>query len=112
MSGLQAWNPSVCKDINIIKNVHRHFIKSISVMRNHSYARRLEELGALSLQNKRFYDDKVFTYKAAHEPMNCAAEKLGISELHSRTRGGIQLVQKRATTCTVANLYSLRVPSQ
>ena len=82
-------------------------------MHNLPYARRLEEMGALSLQNKKIYDDMVFIYEAAHGLMNYAAEEFGIRELRSRTRScGIRLVQKRAITCTVANLYSLRVPSQ
>ena len=101
------------KDINIIENVQRRFTKSISVMHNLPYLRRLKELGELSLQNKRFYNDMVFAYKAAHGLMNCAAEELGISKLRSRTSGGgIWLEQKRATTCTFANLYSLRVTSR
>ena len=112
MYGSQAWNPSLYKDVQYIDCVQRRFTKSVQSLHNQSYAERLLQLNALSLINRRLLDDIVFLYKVIHGLFNCSTADLDLHALHFRTRGdGVRLVQKRAVSRAVSNLYSIRSPS-
>lgn len=107
-----AWHPYLAKDINAIEAVQRRFTKRIHGLENMSYAARLEQLHALSLQRQRMYADMVLTYKATHSLLHCQTSDLGLAVLQSNTRGnGSRLVQRRGKSQATSALFCLRAPS-
>ena len=57
MYGSQAWNLSLCKDVQCIESVQRRFTKSVQGLHNLSYEERLLQLNALSLTNCKLLDE-------------------------------------------------------
>ena len=64
---VSAWNPWLQKDEDILEDVQKKAIKMISGLRGQSYEEKLNELGMLSLKDRRVQFDMVQTYKIVHE---------------------------------------------
>ena len=58
-----TWSPWLRKDIDIIENVQRKFIRNVSGLSGSTYAEKLAELGLLSLEDRRKYLDLVEVHK-------------------------------------------------
>ena len=112
MYASQAWNPLLRKDANAIEKVQRRYTKYIHGLGDIPYESRLKQLNAMSLEKRRQFADLVFAYKSLNGHFNCAPEDFGLLRVTSHTRGGgIQLVQRRATSKITESLFSVRVPS-
>ena len=97
-----AWSPAYRKDINLSENVQKRFTKCLHGMHDLSYKDRLNQLGTITLENRRYYSDMVFVCKALHGMVDCDANNFGLYLKNLCTRGqGIRLQQM--TTRTTAS---------
>ena len=103
-----VWAPHFQRDIVSIEAEQRRYTKRIYGLENISYADRLRELGALSLQNNRLFVDLILVYKCIHQLMCCSADGLGLRLIASKTRGDIKLHQQHSTKILRASLFSNR----
>ena len=104
-----VWAPYFQRDIVSIEAVQRRYTKSIYGLENISYADRLRELRALSLQNKCLFADLILVYKCIHQLMCCSADDLGLRLMASNTRvANIKLHQQHFTNILKASLFSNR----
>ena len=71
-----------------------------------SYADRLRELGALSLQNNRLFADLILVYKCIHQLMCCFADDLGLRLIMSNTRGANIKFHQQHSTNILRAFYS------
>ena len=109
----QFWNTNMMSDIKSIEAVPRRFSKKIGNIRHLPYNSRLQELGVLSLENRRRYADMVFAYHCLHGQLDITAPQIGLFILSSNTRsGGIRLQQQKASPKKCQAHFSVRVPSQ
>ena len=60
---IQAWNPFVRKDINLLGNVQRRATKLVKDCKDLSYHNRLNYLGLTSLETRRLRGDMIETFK-------------------------------------------------
>ena len=71
-----------------------------------SYADRLRELGALSLQNNRLFADLILVYKCIHQLMCCFTDDLGLRLIMSNTRGANIKFHQQHSTNILRAFYS------
>ena len=65
----------------------------------------------MSLEDKRFYADLVFTFKCIHNLSGCSLDDIGLSLVEGRTRGArVRLSQRHHRTAKAAALFKNRVP--
>ena len=104
----QVWSPNLQKDIDAVEKVQRRFTKYIKELKGLTYSERLRSLHALSLAKRRTYADMIFVYKCMHGLAGCTLADVGLSVVHSVTRGnGIRLLQHKKK----GNLFSQRIPT-
>ncbi|XP_072022805.1 uncharacterized protein B0403.1-like [Amphiura filiformis] len=60
---IQAWSPTLKKDIITLEKVQRRATKLVPELRNLSYDERLEELNLYSLEQRRIRGDLIETFK-------------------------------------------------
>ena len=92
-----AWNPSLQRDIQAIENVQRRYTKHIRGLENLSYKERLQELGALSLANRRSLADMATTFKYLHGIVDCPASDVGLAHTESNTVPGLEVFTSSST---------------
>ena len=64
----------------------------------------------MSLEDKRFYADLVFTFKIIHKLSGCTLDDIGLSLVEGRTRGvGVRIFQRHHRTAKAASLFKNRV---
>ena len=80
--------PAYRKDINLIEKVQKRFTKCLRGMYDLSYEERLNQLGKITLENRRHYSDMVFVYKALHGIVDCDANDFGDLYLKNSCTGG------------------------
>ena len=104
-----VWALHFQRDIVSIEAVQRRFTKRIYSLENISYANRLRELGALSLQNNRLFANLILEYKCIHKRMCYSVDDLALRLITSNTRGAnIKLHQQHSTNILRASLFSNR----
>ena len=109
MYGSPIWNPTLQRDINLLKSVQRRYSEQITGIKELPYSDRLKSLGALSLRNLRTNADVVTIYKYLR---NGSAADFGLSLVLTNTRWtGERLKQLRATSRFLSSLFSCRVPA-
>ena len=100
------WAPHFQRNI-VSKEAVQRYTERIYGRENMSYADRLRELGALSLQNNRLFVDLILVYKCSHQLMRCSADNLGLRLIASNTRGtNIKLHQRHSTSILRTSLFS------
>jgi len=60
---IQAWSPSLRKDINCLEQVQRRATKLVVGSKRLQYADRLHELGLTTLEKRRLRGDLIETFK-------------------------------------------------
>ena len=86
------WNPTTVREKVILENILRRFTKRLPGYRSLSYEERLLNTSVISLEDKRFYVDLVFTFKCIHNLSGCSLDDIGLSLVEGRTRGaGLRL---------------------
>ena len=66
----------------------------------------------MSLKDRRFCADLVFTFKCIRKLSGCSLDDIGLSLVEGRTRGaGVRLVQRHHRTAKAASLLKNRVSS-
>ena len=110
-----AWRPYLRKDVALIERVQRRYTKGIRGLSELSYKERLKKLDAQSIECRMTYADMVLAYKAIRILLllGCRSNDLGLTLVHSRTRGdGVSLQHRRATsTRSAASTYACRISS-
>ena len=81
------WSPFLKRDINVLESIQRQFTKKISGLSGLSYNDHLRELGALTLEHRRRYTDKVTVNKYLHGLVNDTPSSVGIEVIQATTRG-------------------------
>ena len=93
-----------------MENVLRRFAKRLLGYRSLRCEERLRNISVMSLEDKRFYADLVFTFKCIHKLSGCSLDDIGLSLVESRTRGaGVRLSQRHHRTAKAALLFLNRV---
>ena len=95
-----------------MENVLRRFAKRLLGYRSLRYEERLRNISVMSLEDKRFYADLVFTFKCIHKLSGYSLDDIGllISLVEGRTRGaGVRLSQRHHRTAKAALLFLNRV---
>ena len=69
-----AWSPWLAKDVKAIERVQEKFIRNVQGLRGTTYQDKLNELGILSLENRRNYLDLVECFKVIHGISNVTRE--------------------------------------
>ena len=104
------WNPTTVREKVILKNVLRRFTKRLPGYSSLSYEERLRNTSVMSLEDKHFYADLVFTFKCIHKLSGCSLDDIGLSLVDGRTRGaGVRLSQRHHRTAKAASLFKNRV---
>ena len=78
-----VWNPWLRKDIKLLERVQLKFVRNVQGLRTTEYRDRLNELGILSLENRRLYLDLVETFKGAQGYIYCKILVKGGGEISS-----------------------------
>ena len=84
---VQAWNPYLRKDINILERVQRRFTRMIPSIRHLPYNERLKRLNLTTLEMRRFRGDLIETFKIMHGKENINKDVLFHMNESTRTRG-------------------------
>ena len=63
---IQAWNPHVRKNIDMLDNIQRRATKLIPGLRDLRYEERLKECGLTTLETRRFRGDQIEVFKILH----------------------------------------------
>jgi hypothetical protein len=111
---VQAWSPWLTKDMEVLEKVQRRAVSMVSGLSGTSYEEKLEELGMLTLKERRHQADMVQVYKILHghdnvnkgQWFNLAGER-GVST--RLATGVLNLIKPRCNTEMRANFFSVRV---
>ena len=104
MYGSIAWNPILRKDINLLKKVQKCFTMLLHGIRDNKniyvpYEKRLQMLGALSLEQRRLYAYPTFVYKVLYRLVDCDPSDFGQTLKNSCTKADeLQLTQHGAAS--------------
>ena len=60
---IQAWNPHLVKDIAILENVQKRFLRMLSTSKNESYVKRLDTIGLMPLELRRIRGDMIEVFR-------------------------------------------------
>ena len=97
------WNLTTVREKVILENILRRFTKRLLGFRSLSYEERLLNTSVMSLEDKRFYADLVFTFKCIHNLSGCSLDDIGLSLVEGRTRdAGVRLSQRHHRTVKAA----------
>ena len=58
-----AWNPHLRQDVNLLEKVQRRFSRMVPDVRHLPYEQRLDDLGLMSLEMRRFRADLIETFR-------------------------------------------------
>ena len=111
----QAWNPWHSKDIELLEDIQRKFVRNVTGLTGTTYEEKLVELGLLSLKDRRTYLDLVETYKIVYS-ISCRDPTIYF-EFTGRQRSRItrfteyprNIVVKRCNLDTRRNFFTQRV---
>jgi hypothetical protein len=83
-----SWAPCLLRDIDVIEKVQRRYTKTIHGLHDLPYDKRLQELGALTLANRRTYADMTsFQMPAWHDQLLAFCSRAnGSREQHTQCR--------------------------
>jgi ribonuclease P/MRP protein subunit RPP40 len=107
-----SWAPCLLRDIDVIEKVQRRYTKTIHGLHDLPYDKRLQELGALTLVNRRTYADMTLVFKCLHGMTNCSPSALGLMVAENSTRSAAhRLIQTRIANRAHGASFSCRAPS-
>ena len=104
------WNPSYCKDIDILKRVQRRATKLIPSISTFSYETRLNHLHLHSLYCRRQRSDLIEAYKIINNLYQLNPDKIFTKLSRSSTRGHtLKLFKPRIITALRQHFFNIRV---
>ena len=111
---VQAWSPWTAADKEILEKVQRRAVGMVAGLAARSYETRLEELGMLTLEERRHQSDMVQTFKMIRgfDAVDPGQWFDHVNSSERMTRGvadPLNLKQKRARLELRRNFFSLRV---
>ena len=110
MYASSIWNPTTVREKVILENVLRRFTKRLPGYSSLSYEECLRNTSVLSLEDKHFYADLVFSFKCIHKLSGCSLDDFRLSLVEGRTRGaGLRLSQRHHKRVKAASLFKNRV---
>jgi hypothetical protein len=106
---VQAWNPFLKKDIEILERVQRRATKMIKSFQRLSYEERLKLCGLTTLERRRVRGDLIETYKLMTNKVEMPHERFFEKVRYNGTRGHtLKLFKKRVGSCK-RHFFSARV---
>jgi hypothetical protein len=107
---IQAWNPYLRKDIDILENVQRLATRMISGFARFDYTERLRRLNLFSLERRRERGDLILTYNIFKSNIDIQPSIFFEMSNFAATRGhDLKLFKPRARTRRRAMCYSQRI---
>ena len=67
---VQAWNPWLNKDIEVLENVQKRAVRMVSGLKGNTYEEKLKEVGLTSLVERRGRGDMIQVWKILHNHDN------------------------------------------
>ena len=110
-----SWNPWLVTDVEVLECVQKRAIGMISGLKGPTYEEKLDELGIMSLLDRRLRADMIQTYKILNS-VDKVEKEIWFQEVHNRegavTRlaaDPMNLVSKQSRTEIRKNFFSCRV---
>ena len=106
---VQAWNPFLKKDIELLEKVQRRATKMVNGCHNLSYERRLQYCGLTTLERRRERGDLIETYKIMTGKVDVPYDRYFTLAHYSSTRGHKCKLFKQRVGPRKKNVFSARV---
>ena len=106
---VQAWNPYLKKDIEILERVQHRATKLIKGFQRLSYDERLKLCGLTTLEKKRMRGDLIETYKLMTDKVEMPYERFFAIAQYTGTRGHERKLFKKRVGTRKQHFFSARV---
>ena len=114
---VQAWSPWAAQDKEVLEKVRQRAVKMISGLRARDYEDRLQELGLMTLEERRHQADmamvyKVLTGKEQVDPAECFSMAGETSRVTRATEDPLNIRVKHRRLEVRRNFFTVRVTEQ
>ena len=106
---VQAWNPFLKKDIDMLERVQRRATKMIRGLHRLSYEERLKICGLTTLEKRRARGDLIETYKLMTNKVEMPYERFFATARYAGTRGHTRKLFKKRVGACKQHFFSARV---
>ena len=108
---MQAWNPHLRKDIDMLETIQRRATKLIPGLRDLSYEERLKECGLTTLETRRLRGDQIEVFKILNGYENIDSNIFFEIRQSKITRGHNFTMVKKQSRLDVRKFFFPRGPS-
>ena len=108
---IQAWNPHLRKDVDMLEKIQRRATKLISGLRDLTYEERLKECGLTTLETRRLRGDQIEVFKILNGYENIDSNIFFEIKESKITRGHNYTLVKKQSRLDVESVHFHRGPS-